>query len=236
MPSLRWLKRHGALDGAAQPEGIKLIVGLGNPGLRYAHNRHNVGFMVVEEFARAHSFEFARKRFNAAIAEGALDGTRVLMAKPQTYMNASGDAVGKLFSYFKIAPQDFIVVYDDLDLPLGKLRLRGSGSAGGHHGLESIIGRIGTSEFPRLRVGIGRPDAATRAGKSSKSDSTLARVDAALIQSADVDHVLGNFEGDERRVASEVIQRAAQAIQLWLSSGIDRAMNKFNSSAETSEP
>lgn len=232
MPSLRWLQRHGALEA---PQGIKLIVGLGNPGTRYARSRHNVGFMVAEEFARAHSFDFKRKKFNAEIAEGAINGTRLLIAKPQTFMNLSGEAVSKLYKFYKIAPQDLLVAYDDLDLPLGKLRMRGSGSAGGHHGMESIIARIGTSEFPRLRVGIGRPDAATHAGKNSKSDSTSAHVEGALIQSADVDHVLGSFEGQEMQEAKEIIARAAQAIDAWLSDGIERAMNRFNSDIGTLE-
>ena len=206
MPSFRWLQRHGALDS---PQGIKLLVGLGNPGTRYARNRHNVGFMAVEAFARKHSFDIKRKKFNAEIAEGAIDGTRLLIAKPQTYMNLSGEAVSKLFLFYKVAPHDLLVVYDDLDLPLGKLRLRGSGSAGGHHGMESIIAHIGTSEFPRLRVGIGRPN-----------------------PEADVDHVLGNFEGDERQVAEESIERAAEAIEAWMKDGITVAMNRFNSNAK----
>jgi len=203
MPSLRWLLRHGAIES---PQGIKLIVGLGNPGTRYARSRHNVGFMVVEEFARAHAIEFKRKKFNTALAEGTLDGTRVLIAKPQTFMNLSGEAVSKLYKFYKIAPQDLLVVYDDLDLPLGKLRLRGSGSAGGHHGMESIIARIGTSEFPRLRVGIGRPN-----------------------PESDVDHVLGNFEGQEMKEVKEIILRAAEVIDAWLKDGIERTMNEFNS-------
>ncbi len=211
MPSLRWLKRHGALDGAAaQQQGVKLIVGLGNPGTRYAHNRHNVGFTVVDEFVHTHALDFARKKFNAQIAEGAIEGARVLIAKPQTYMNASGDAVSKLYSYYKIVPQDLLVVYDDLDLPLGKLRLRSSGSAGGHHGMESIIARIGASDFPRLRVGIGRPN-----------------------PDADVDHVLGNFAGDEQEVLDETFARAVEAIDAWLRDGIVKAMNEFNQEAKS---
>ena len=121
MPSRRWLKRHVAAEA---PTGMKFVVGLGNPGARYARHRHNVGFMVADAFARAHHARFARKRFNAELAECALADARVLIAKPQTYMNASGDAVGKLFAFYKIAPEDLLVIYDDLDLPLGKLRLR----------------------------------------------------------------------------------------------------------------
>jgi peptidyl-tRNA hydrolase, PTH1 family len=202
MPSLRWLKRHGAAEAPTQ---IKLVVGLGNPGARYARNRHNVGFMIVERFAHARHWRFARKRFNAEIAEGATDGKRVMIAKPQTFMNASGEAIGKLFAFFKIAPDDLLVVYDDLDLPLGKMRMRPHGSAGGHHGMESIIARIGTSNFPRLRVGIGRPN-----------------------PDADIDHVLGSFEGDERELMDETFARAVEAIDVWLADGIDKAMNKFN--------
>ncbi len=202
MPSLRWLRRHNAPEEAQQ---IKLIVGLGNPGVRYAQSRHNVGFLVVDRFARAHDLSFSRKRFNAELAEGEIGGVRVMLAKPQTYMNLSGDAVGKLFAFYKIAPHDLIVVYDDLDLPLGKMRLRTKGSAGGHHGMESIISRIGTSDFPRLRVGIGRPN-----------------------PDADIDHVLGRFEGDERKVMDETFARAVEAIDVWLRDGIDAAMNKYN--------
>ncbi|MBI5651946.1 MAG: aminoacyl-tRNA hydrolase [Chloroflexi bacterium] len=184
---------------------MKLIAGLGNPGARYARSRHNVGFLIVERFARTHHFDFARKRFNAEIAEGALGETRVMIAKPQTFMNLSGDAVGKLFAFYKIAPHDLLVVYDDLDLPLGKLRMRSRGSAGGHHGMESIIGRIGTSDFPRLRVGIGRPH-----------------------PNADIDHVLGDFDRDERVLMDETFARAVDAIEVWLADGISKAMNRFN--------
>ncbi len=194
--------RHGALE---TPQGIRLIVGLGNPGTRYADNRHNVGFMIVEQFADSNSLDFRRKKFNARIAEGAIHDTRVLIAKPQTFMNASGEAVSKLFKYYKVAPHDLLVIYDDLDLPLGKIRLRADGSSGGHHGMESIIARIGTSDFPRLRIGIGRPN----------SD-------------ADVDHVLGNFDKQERTTIDDTIVRATKAIETWLEKDITFTMNQFN--------
>lgn len=202
MPSFRWLKRHNA---PTEAQNIKLIVGLGNPGTRYARSRHNVGFLIVERFARAHTLAFARKRFNAEIAEGTIGDARVMIVKPQSFMNLSGEAVGKLFAFYKIAPHDLIVVYDDLDLPLGKMRMRPQGSAGGHHGMESIIARIGTSDFPRLRVGIGRPN-----------------------PDADVDHVLGNFDADEHDVMDETFVRAVEAIDTWLVDGITKAMNTFN--------
>ena len=202
MPSLRWLIRHKAPQ---VPQHIKLIVGLGNPGTRYARSRHNVGFMIADRFARAHALTFARKRFNAQIAEGDIAGKRVMIAKPQTFMNMSGEAVGKVFAFYKIAPHDLLVIYDDLDLPLGKMRLRPKGSAGGHHGMESIIARIGTSDFPRLRIGIGRPS-----------------------PDADVDHVLGSFDADERAVMDETLARAVEAIGVWVVEGIESAMNRFN--------
>ena len=202
MPSLRWLLRHGA---ATAPTNIKLIVGLGNPGTRYTRSRHNVVFIIVERFAHAHGLRFARKRFNAEITEGSLAGARVMIAKPQTFMNLSGEAVGKLFAFYKIAPADLLVVYDDLDLPLGKMRLRPQGSAGGHHGMESIIARVGTSDFPRLRVGIGRPD-----------------------PDADIDHVLGTFDHAERAAMDETFARTIEAIEVWVRDGIDAAMNRFN--------
>ncbi|MCX7839063.1 MAG: aminoacyl-tRNA hydrolase [Anaerolineae bacterium] len=184
---------------------MKLIVGLGNPGARYAHSRHNVGFMIVERFARAHDWKFARKRFNAELAEGNIGDARVLLVKPQTFMNLSGNAVSKLVSFYKIALNDLLVVYDDLDLPLGKLRLRPKGSAGGHHGMESIIAQLGASDFPRLRVGIGRPN-----------------------PDADIDHVLGAFSDAELVVMEETFARAVDAIEAWLREGIDAAMSRFN--------
>jgi len=202
MPSLRWLLRHGA---SPAPSKLKLIVGLGNPGTRYARSRHNIGFMIVERFAHARGLRFARKRFNAEIAEGGIAGARVMIAKPQTFMNSSGEAIGKLFAFYKIAPSDLLVVYDDLDLPLGKMRLRPKGSAGGHHGMESIIARVGTSDFPRLRVGIGRPN-----------------------PDDDIDHVLGAFAHDERAAMNETFARAVEAIEAWVRDGIDAAMNKYN--------
>ena len=184
---------------------MKLVVGLGNPGGRYAQSRHNVGFLIADRFARAHALGWSRKRFNAELAEGNIDSVRVMIAKPQTFMNLSGDAVGKLFAFYKIDPNDLLVVYDDLDLPLGKMRLRPKGGAGGHHGMESIISRVGTSDFPRLRVGIGRPN-----------------------PDADIEHVLSNFEGDERVLMDETFALAVDAIDVWVGQGIDKSMNEFN--------
>lgn len=203
MPSLKWFRRHNAPEDG---HPVKMIVGLGNPGARYAHSRHNVGFQVADRFGREHALSFSRKRFRADIAEANRMGQRVIVAKPQTFMNSSGEAVGKLFAFYRVAPQDLLVIYDDLDLPLGKTRLRPKGSAGGHHGMESIISHIHSTDFPRLRVGIGRPN-----------------------PDADVDHVLGAFSPQERQVMEEAIGRAADAVGVWLAEGLDAAMNKFNS-------
>lgn len=185
---------------------LKLIVGLGNPGARYARNRHNVGFMVLDKLAQAEQAAFTRQRFNAKLCDTQLDGARVLLAKPQTYMNLSGNAVSKIITFYQIPLTHVMVVYDDLDLPLGKIRLRAQGSSGGHHGMESILHALGTNAIPRLRIGIGRP--ATR---------------------QDVNHVLGNFSPEEQPLLDEVLARAEQALRVWVREGIAKAMNVFNS-------
>jgi PTH1 family peptidyl-tRNA hydrolase len=208
--SARWLARRFAREQKAShspdaSRGYKLIVGLGNPGIEYARNRHNVGFLVLDRFAESHSITFSRRRFNARLAEGVIEGRRVLLAKPQTYMNLSGSAVGKLVSFHQIPIHDIIVVYDDLDLPLGRMRLRARGGAGGHHGMESIVAALGHADFARLRIGIGRP--------ASRED---------------VDHVLGNFNDEERSIVEETVTRAVEALDIWLTAGIEEAMNRFN--------
>lgn len=184
---------------------MKLIVGLGNPGVRYARNRHNVGFMVVDRLAAAERATFTRRRFNAQLTEIKAGDERVLLAKPQTYMNESGRAVGKLAGFYHLPPESVIVIYDDLDLPLGRLRLRPNGSAGGHHGIDSIINTLGSSDIPRLRIGIGRPN-----------------------PEQDVGHVLGNFNSDEQSLLDEALERAEQALRTWVRDGIITAMNRFN--------
>mgnify|MGYP005861711021 CR=1 FL=1 len=186
---------------------VKLVVGLGNPGARYANTRHNVGFMVVDRLARRCSAAVTKRQCSALVGLGNLGGTRVCLAKPQTYMNLSGDAVACLLRFYKIPTADLLVVYDDRDLPVGRIRLRERGSAGGHRGMESIIGRLGTSDFPRLRIGIGRP-AETEA----------------------VDHVLGSFTPEERPLMEEALDRAAEAVECVLKEGTVVAMNRFNAS------
>ncbi|MCS6770555.1 MAG: aminoacyl-tRNA hydrolase [Kiritimatiellae bacterium] len=185
---------------------MKLIVGLGNPGREYEGTRHNVGFDVVDELARRLGLSFRKSwRFTGELAEGMLEGCALLLFKPSTFMNRSGEAVAPLVRKKGIAPADLIVAVDDVDLPLGRLRLRKSGGAGGHNGLKSLIAHLGTEAFPRVRIGIGR---------DAERDT--------------VEHVLGRFGSTERPVIEEAIRRAADAIAVALREGWDQAMNRFN--------
>ena len=185
---------------------LHLIVGLGNPGPEYAEHRHNVGFQVLELLAQRHGLTFDRLLFKARVAVGQIAGQRVVLARPLTYMNRSGESVAPLVRWYKLPLERLLVVYDDLDLPLGTLRLRPRGGSGGHRGMESIIQHLGTEAFPRLRVGIGRPPAGW---------------DAA-------DYVLHPFTEDELPVIAAARERAVDAIECWLSEGIETAMNRFN--------
>ena len=184
-----------------------LVVGLGNPGTEYAAHRHNIGFRVVETLARAHGLTFSRqKRAKARVADGHIRGRHVILAKPQTYMNGSGTSVSRVCQAFEIAPERILVVYDDLDLPLGRLRLRPEGGSGGHKGMRSIIQSLGTQGFPRLRVGIDRPPG---------------RMDPA-------DYVLQPFSEDEEHSLAGVTETASAAIECWIADGITTAMDRFN--------
>jgi PTH1 family peptidyl-tRNA hydrolase len=190
-----------------------LVVGLGNPGDEYAAHRHNVGFRVVDALAHAHGLAFSRdKGARARVAGGHISGRPVILAKPQTFMNASGQAVSRLSRSQGIPPEAILVVYDDLDLPLGRLRLRPEGGSGGHQGMRSIIDALGTQAFPRLRVGIDRPP-----GKMDPAD-----------------YVLHPFGSEQKPLIGEAVERAVAAVELWLSAGIVAAMDEFNRSA--SEP
>ena len=199
---------------AAQPDkqtataGLPaMVVGLGNPGSEYANHRHNIGFRVVESLARAHSLRFVRhKGSKAQVAEGRIGERPVCLAKPQTFMNLSGQAVGRLSRAYDIPPVQILVIYDDLDLPLGRLRLRPDGGSGGHKGMRSIMDTIGTQAFPRLRVGIDRPPG---------------RMDPA-------DYVLQPFSSGEEHLVAETVHRAVSAIECWLAEGIVAAMDQFN--------
>jgi PTH1 family peptidyl-tRNA hydrolase len=190
-----------------KPEPPALIVGLGNPGSKYATHRHNVGFRVLEALARAHGLSFRREKGSKArVASGQIDGRAVFLAKPQTFMNLSGRAVGRVCRAHKISPEHLLVVYDDLDLPLGRLRLRPEGGSGGHKGMRSILDSLGTRAFPRLRVGIDRPPG---------------RMDPA-------EYVLQPFAEEELLLLPELLERAVATVECWLAEGIMAAMDRFN--------
>ncbi len=184
--------------------GTRLIVGLGNPGRKYAGTRHNVGFDSVDLIAERHGLAWEAAPAEALVARWRAAG--VLLAKPLTFMNLSGHPVGELLRFFKIDPADMLVIVDDVHLEIGRLRARSSGSAGGHNGLKSIIGQLGTEQFSRLRIGVGRGDA---------------RRDLAA-------HVLAKFEPEERPGIAEAVGRAADAAELFVSEGIGPVMNRFN--------
>jgi len=189
---------------------VKIVVGLGNPGKQYESTRHNVGWMVLDRLAdRAGWIGHAKARDAAATVHGRYQDMDLLLAKPTTYMNLSGVAVRKLLAKHRAPLSDLLVVVDDFALPLGKLRMRGEGSAGGHNGLKSIIAELGTQDFARLRVGIGEP------------------------QRSAVDHVLNKFTTPERKTVDEVLDASANAVEDWARFGLDRAANRWNAWAPT---
>ena len=190
-----------------------LIVGLGNPERKYDATRHNVGFRCMDAIAAAHGLTFDKRQAKARIALGQIGVYSVILAKPQTYMNLSGEAVSGLARFYKISPGNVLVIFDDMDLPLGTLRIRKSGGASGQKGMKSIIQHLGTQEFPRIRFGIGRPPG---------------RMDPAA-------YVLLPFKAEEEILVLETLQRVIKAITTWLSDGIENAMNWHNGSAEEVE-
>jgi PTH1 family peptidyl-tRNA hydrolase len=191
---------------------MKLIVGLGNPGKAYAYNRHNVGFLCLNYFARLHSIRFDRRQCQARVGIREMRGEKLLLARPGTFMNLSGKSVACLVRKHNIPFSNLLVIYDDLDLPLGKIRLRQSGSSGGHKGMNSIISALGSEDFPRIRVGIGRP----QAEKQSISEDAV------------VNYVLSDFSPQEEAIIKPVITRVSEAIDCFLTQGIEAAMSKFN--------
>ena len=193
---------------------MKLIVGLGNPGFLYARNRHNIGFICVSHLAKTQDIRFDRKQGHARTGIGNIAGNLVVLARPQTYMNASGESVSALMKKLNVSPADLIVIHDDLDLPPGKIRLRLGGSSGGHKGIDSIIARIGTQDFYRVRVGIGRPD--TGEGNDvAKEDVIIA-------------YVLSDFTPEEKKTIDMVMPVVSEAIVSLLAEGLTAAMNKYN--------
>ncbi len=194
---------------------MKLIAGLGNPGPRYAGSRHNVGFDVVDEIARRANTEITRfdRHYEALFGEAQLAGQRVLLLKPQTFMNLSGRSVAAVLRFYKLDPVDLLVIYDDLDLPVGRVRLRAVGSAGGHKGMLDVLRHTSTDEIARIRIGIGK-----------------------VHPSATTEYVLSRFDPDERPVISAAISTAADAATCWARHGIETAMNRFNRKQEQASP
>ena len=188
---------------------MKIICGLGNPGSEYARHRHNVGFMVCELLAARAKASFTQVKFEAELSTATVAGERALLVKPQTFMNASGRALGQAARFYKVAASDVLVVHDELDLPFGKLQLKAGGGTGGHNGLESLAESWGENDYGRLRFGIGKP-----AGPNAKE-----RV---------VGHVLGNFSGDEQPQLSSLLQAAAEMAEGWAREDMQKAMNRFN--------
>jgi peptidyl-tRNA hydrolase, PTH1 family len=183
-----------------------LIVGLGNPGAQYRQNRHNVGFMLVDRLAARLKVTFSRLESKALVTKAEYAGHRLVLAKPQTYMNLSGQSVGSLARFYKTPPGQLLVAYDDVDLPLGTIRIRPDGGSAGQKGMASIIERLGTQEFPRLRLGIDRPPG---------------RMEAA-------DYVLQNFSSSEVEIIALTLERAVDAVLIFVSENLEAAMNKYN--------
>jgi PTH1 family peptidyl-tRNA hydrolase len=192
----------------SQPAGPLewLIVGLGNPGRQFENNRHNVGFQVLDRLAVAHHLEFDQHRHRASLARGRIEGVDVALLKPQTFMNLSGEAVSATVRFYKVPLERLLVVTDDLDLPVGTLRLRKEGGAGGHRGMTNIIDRLGSRAFPRLRIGIGRPP-----GRMEPEA-----------------YVLQAFTADERAVMEDAYRRAVRAVETVVRDGFEKGMNEFN--------
>jgi PTH1 family peptidyl-tRNA hydrolase len=190
---------------------MKLVIGLGNPGAEYERTRHNVGFRVVDKLAAKHGWKWNERRSRAVLASGTIGSEKVVLAKPLTFMNLSGQTVGELVRWYKVSPEDVLVVYDELDLPVGKIRLRAEGSAAGHNGLRDIIAHLHTNQFPRLRVGIGHPRSSRIRGR---------------------DHVLSAPAGDERILLETGEDRAVDAVELAITQGLERAMNVVNTDPE----
>jgi len=185
---------------------VKLIVGLGNPGKKYQHTRHNLGFLVIDRLAQQNHIALSKKFCDALIGEWSIGGENVILAKPQTFMNRSGTAVKAMLRKYRGGSEDLLIVYDDLDLPFGRIRIRTQGSAGGHRGVESIMETLAAAPFCRIRVGVGRPPGGMDA----------------------VDYVLEAFDAGEAGALSEILDRAAAAVECLLRDGVQRAMELYN--------
>ncbi len=184
---------------------MRLIVGLGNPGKRYENTRHNIGFMLIDRIASAYGIKVETEGFESLWGVGKIGGVDVLLLKPQTFVNRSGGAVKEIIDYFKIPIGNLLVLYDDIDLPFGRISIRGSGGSGGHRGMESILMHVRTSLFPRVRLGIGRPEDSDVSG-----------------------YVLSIFTEEEQVILDSILGRAKDAVELIQINGIKEAMNRFN--------
>lgn len=214
-PLRRWSKasHESEPQRLAETEGTRLIVGLGNPGKEYAHNRHNVGFWCINRLARRSGIEFSQRSRLASVAEGQIAGRAMVLAKPRTFYNNSGNAVRELLKRYHLRPEQLLVVVDELDLPVGALRLKERGSPGGQGGMKSIVGTIGSQEFPRVRIGIGRPSVQ---GTPSYEPEVIAG------------YVLADPPAAERALLDETVAQAVAAIEVLLSDGLVAAMGRFN--------
>ena len=201
------------ITNADSPQTPKLLIGLGNPGQKYERTRHNIGFEVIDSLAKSWTVQLTEnKRFHGKVGETRLsNGDRLILLKPNTYMNRSGQSVRAVIDWYKLSANDVLVIYDDMDLPIGRLRLRLSGSAGGHNGMKSIISHLGTQAFPRLRLGISRADNAEQ-----------------QVNNTVVGHVLGKFAPDERKVMDAAVTLAVDAVEFSLRKGIERTMSLYN--------
>lgn len=182
-----------------------IVVGLGNPGKKYENTKHNIGFITLDFLAKKNDIKMNKIKHKALVGEGTVSGQKVLLVKPQTYMNLSGNSVREVMEYYKVEPEKLIVIYDDVDLPMGRLRIRKKGSAGTHNGMKSIIYDLQEEGFPRVRIGIGKERKMSLAG-----------------------YVLGGFAKEERSLMENAVERAAQAIECMLEKGIDIAMGEYN--------
>lgn len=201
-------KRAKLDEMGGDPKGtsMKMIVGLGNPGKQYEHTRHNIGFEVIDELSSRFSIPINQAKFKGAYGLGFYNGVKVLLLKPLTYMNLSGESIGAVLDYYQIDLEDLLVIYDDLDLPVGKIRLRQKGSPGGHNGIKSTVLHLGTQEFNRIRIGIDRP----QLGMSVP------------------DYVLGRFRQEERIPVQEAVEKSADACEAWLGKPFIQIMNEYN--------
>lgn len=190
-----------------------LIVGLGNPGREYRNNRHNAGYMVIDKLSATLEIRLSRIQSRAMTGSGKYHDSRIILAKPQTFMNLSGQAVSSLLKFYRVPLTNLLAIHDDLDLPVGALRIRPGGGSAGQKGLASIIQQLGTQEFPRLRIGIGRPPG----------------------QMSGADYVLQDFSRDELDLIAQALSRAVQSVQVFIVDGIESAMNQFNGQADRGE-